>query len=943
MLTYISAQNTKRVVAIKSVMRSKLNRRLLENLESEISILTSIKHPHITRLKECIKSKLHIHLIMEYCSMGDLAGFIKSRDKFAMNPATQDFAHLYPSPPGGGLNEVIVRHFLKQLASALQFLRAKQLIHRDLKPQNLLLSPAKYSLTPEELENEDENRNFNLLVGVTNLPILKIADFGFARELQVSSLAETLCGSPLYMAPEILRYEKYDAKADLWSLGTVLYEMIAGRPPFRASNHVDLLRKIEEGNDRIHIPSKTVASDEVRDLINGLLKRNPVERISFVQFFNHPAVQDDIPGIEPSLMVNHNRPSTPPRTATRRESAARSEGVTSSPSRHSVAAETSPYSIPPRRDTQGQGSAQELKDMSPPKYTSNNELELPFARPSPPQHASSARPSPETHRTSTPMVREHSKNASLRGVPIHAHAPLRQELGRAASTPMERHFSRDSTPPQSSPLVPQQYREHKQRMERDIPRSLPRDGIEQREKPQEQDVMQDYVVIDKLSVGVNELADQISASPRLSGPVTGSPLSNAALARRPSASSRMSSARPSSSGKQPAQPVSRSLEKRYSASPGAAASSALARALNMAPFKIWGMGSPQRYSPPQQSLPSGSYSTSPYHPGSVVPLGAGKPSNLSEEDQAVMNALESCASKGDVVYHFAMVKYSQLVPMAPSVPQGLGLLPSPDGGPNASTVDMDLTPEAIVVLSEQALVLFVKCISLLNKSMQIAGNWWNKTSHDPQHRSHAAEKINGAVQWIRQRFNEAMEKADYVRLKLKEAQGRLPTSHPSHPSNHPTSQATDSKGMAVEQDIFISPGVTAERLMFDRAIEMSRGAAVNELVGEDLDGCHMSYVTALKLVEAVLEVDEDDGNVDDEDRGYIENGKLRTRHARRNYGGITGANMAAVVVNIKNRVDAVKAKMELHSKRSSGIYSVPSSPVPAYSTPMHANTPPSSK
>src|SRR5690606_12181817 len=98
-----------------------------------------------------------------------------------------------------------------------------------------------------------------------------------------------------------------------------------------ASNHVDLLRKIEEGNDRIHIPSKTVASEEVRDLINGLLKRNPVERISFVQFFNHPAVQDDIPGVDPSLMMSHNKPGTPPRTS-RRESAARSEVVPSSPS-----------------------------------------------------------------------------------------------------------------------------------------------------------------------------------------------------------------------------------------------------------------------------------------------------------------------------------------------------------------------------------------------------------------------------------------------------------------------------------------------------------------------------------------------------------------------------------------------------------------------------------
>src|SRR5690606_19834846 len=72
--------------------------------------------------------------------------------------------------------------------------------------------------------------------GLPSLPMLKLADFGFARVLPSTSLADTLCGSPLYMAPEMLRFERYDAKADLWSVGTVLYEMITGRAPFRARN-----------------------------------------------------------------------------------------------------------------------------------------------------------------------------------------------------------------------------------------------------------------------------------------------------------------------------------------------------------------------------------------------------------------------------------------------------------------------------------------------------------------------------------------------------------------------------------------------------------------------------------------------------------------------------------------------------------------------------------
>ena len=129
--------------------------------------------------------------------------------------------------------------------------------------------------------------------------MLKLADFGFARSLPSTSLAETLCGSPLYMAPEILRYEKYDGKADLWSVGTVMYEMYSGRPPFRAANHVELLRKIEQTADRLPWDANIAISDNLRSVITGLLKKNPVERISFENFFAHPAVTEDIPGLAP--------------------------------------------------------------------------------------------------------------------------------------------------------------------------------------------------------------------------------------------------------------------------------------------------------------------------------------------------------------------------------------------------------------------------------------------------------------------------------------------------------------------------------------------------------------------------------------------------------------------------------------------------------------------
>ncbi|KPV77787.1 uncharacterized protein RHOBADRAFT_11811, partial [Rhodotorula graminis WP1] len=291
-------QDTRGAVAIKSVIRSKLTTKLLENLESEISILKRITHRNIVELKDCLKTDTHIYLIMDFCSAGDLSLYIRKRgdlpsltasnagllpDSPARKPSDKV---LYPHPKEGGLNETIVRCFLGQLVDALRFLRSQNVIHRDIKPQNLLLQPASAA---------------DLVAGhPPGIPVLKVADFGFARWLPSSSMAETLCGSPLYMAPEILRYEKYDAKADLWSVGAVLFEMSVGKPPFRAQNHVDLLRRIERGEDRIKFPDEkridetlppheqkvpTKVSSDVKAIIRRLLKRHPNERMSFDDFF----------------------------------------------------------------------------------------------------------------------------------------------------------------------------------------------------------------------------------------------------------------------------------------------------------------------------------------------------------------------------------------------------------------------------------------------------------------------------------------------------------------------------------------------------------------------------------------------------------------------------------------------------------------------------------
>ncbi|KAG2006923.1 CAMK/CAMKL/GIN4 protein kinase, variant 2 [Coprinopsis cinerea AmutBmut pab1-1] len=279
-------EETRLQVAIKAVKRDNLSARLLDNLQSEIQILKSLSHRHITKLIDIVRAEKNIYLIMEYCAGGDLTNYIKKRGRvegLEYIPAPGEPPQYYPHPRSGGLDEIVLRSFLRQLARALKFLRHRDLIHRDIKPQNLLLNPA----PPEELARGHP-------LGV---PILKVADFGFARSLPNAMMAETLCGSPLYMAPEILRYEKYDAKADLWSVGAVLYEIATGRAPFRAQNHIELLKKIEQSKG-LKFPDEdpktsaeaTPVPADIKKLIRALLKRNPIERASFEEFFNSTAL-----------------------------------------------------------------------------------------------------------------------------------------------------------------------------------------------------------------------------------------------------------------------------------------------------------------------------------------------------------------------------------------------------------------------------------------------------------------------------------------------------------------------------------------------------------------------------------------------------------------------------------------------------------------------------
>ncbi|NXH99825.1 ULK3 kinase, partial [Pachycephala philippinensis] len=245
-------RNTREVVAVKCVNKRSLNRTSVENLLTEIEILKTVRHPNIVELKDFQWDSEHIYLIMEFCAGGDLSRFIRMH-------------RLLP--------EKVARIFLQQLACALKFLHDRNISHLDLKPRNILLSAA-------------EN------------PQLKLADFGFAQYMSPWDEQSVLRGSPLYMAPEMVCRQQYDARVDLWSVGVILYEALFGKPPFASRSFAELEEKIR--SDRaVELPSWPRLSRECRDLLGQLLQRDPLKRISFEGFFAHPFVDmEHAPGPE---------------------------------------------------------------------------------------------------------------------------------------------------------------------------------------------------------------------------------------------------------------------------------------------------------------------------------------------------------------------------------------------------------------------------------------------------------------------------------------------------------------------------------------------------------------------------------------------------------------------------------------------------------------------
>ncbi|KAF8413536.1 hypothetical protein HHK36_001527 [Tetracentron sinense] len=223
-------------VAIKILDKEKLlKHKMISQIKREISTMKLIRHPNVIRMYEVMASKTKIYIVLEYVTGGELF------DRTASN---------------GRLKEDEARKYFQQLINAVDYCHSRGVFHRDLKPENLLLDAK---------------------------GVLKVSDFGLSalpQQVREDGLLHTACGTPNYVAPEVINNKGYDgAKADLWSCGVILFILMAGYLPFEEANLMALYKKIFKAE----FTCPTWFSSSAKKLIKRILDPNPLTRITIAE------------------------------------------------------------------------------------------------------------------------------------------------------------------------------------------------------------------------------------------------------------------------------------------------------------------------------------------------------------------------------------------------------------------------------------------------------------------------------------------------------------------------------------------------------------------------------------------------------------------------------------------------------------------------------------
>ncbi|XP_020559193.1 calcium/calmodulin-dependent protein kinase type 1 isoform X2 [Oryzias latipes] len=240
-------KRTHKLVAIKCIPKKALEGK--ENsIENEIAVLHKIKHPNIVSLEDIFESKSHLYLIMQLVSGGELFDRIIEKGFYTEKDASK---------------------LIQQILDAVKYLHDMGIVHRDLKPENLLY----YSM------DEDSK--------------IMISDFGLSKIEGSGSVMSTACGTPGYVAPEVLAQKPYSKAVDCWSIGVISYILLCGYPPFYDENDAKLFEQILKAEYEFDSPYWDDISDSAKDFIVHLMEKDSNTRYTCDQALLHPWIAGD--------------------------------------------------------------------------------------------------------------------------------------------------------------------------------------------------------------------------------------------------------------------------------------------------------------------------------------------------------------------------------------------------------------------------------------------------------------------------------------------------------------------------------------------------------------------------------------------------------------------------------------------------------------------------
>uniref|UniRef100_A0A8C9TXZ2 Calcium/calmodulin dependent protein kinase I n=1 Tax=Scleropages formosus TaxID=113540 RepID=A0A8C9TXZ2_SCLFO len=240
-------KRTQKLVAIKCIPKKALEGK--ENsIENEIAVLHKIKHANIVSLEDIYESKSHLYLVMQLVSGGELFDRIVEKGFYTEKDASK---------------------LIQQILDAVKYLHDMGIVHRDLKPENLLY----YSM-------EEDSK-------------IMISDFGLSKIEGSGSVMSTACGTPGYVAPEVLAQKPYSKAVDCWSIGVIAYILLCGYPPFYDENDAKLFEQILKAEYEFDSPYWDDISDSAKDFIVHLMEKDPRKRYTCEQALQHPWIAGD--------------------------------------------------------------------------------------------------------------------------------------------------------------------------------------------------------------------------------------------------------------------------------------------------------------------------------------------------------------------------------------------------------------------------------------------------------------------------------------------------------------------------------------------------------------------------------------------------------------------------------------------------------------------------